>query len=481
MIAANSIGRSRSASSVLPSVENTELFIRGVGTDTDIVTKEMYSWIDQGGKSLTLKPELTAPVARSYIQHQLGNNNPINRLYYFDTLFRRERPQKGRQRQFHQFGAEAIGSNNPEQDAEIIALAYNIFEHFKINNMNIRINSIGSPDIRPKYLKYLRNSIQTIKDKLCKNCKSRIENNALRLFDCKNSNCQMLLDNNAPLIYDFISSEDRKHFKSIINILTDIGVPYVHDNKLVRGLDYYSHTTFEITSSTLGAQDALCGGGRYNGLIKQLGGKTTPAVGFAAGVERLILALEPFKTSRLVDIYFVHLGEQVTSKAFKIADEVRKKCGKIIIIETLRRSIKAQMREAGRSGAKITAVGSGGTNVDVDRYSTNTAEATSQSVSFLGVTTAYSSPAATKSVLIGGTFSNLTENNINIYVEILDESGTAGVSSIMLASDIPIPSGSSFVISEAGKTVLEATDKVLVYSDTASSVDVNLSILKGVS
>ena len=340
-----------------PVFENTDLFIRGIGTETDIVTKEMYSWVDQGNNHLTLKPELTAPVIRSYIQHQMGNENPINRLYYFDALFRRERPQKGRLRQFHQFGAEAIGSSNPEQDIEIITLAYNIYKKFNINNIQVRLNSIGSSSIRPIYLNKLRESIQSIKNKLCKTCQFRIEKNALRLFDCKNSNCQILLDENAPLIYNSISDEDKKHFETIIQTLDKMKIPYIHDHKLVRGLDYYSHTTFEITSPSLGSQNALCGGGRYNGLVKQLGGKSTPAVGFAAGVERLILALNNnIIIKNNIDIYIVHLGVKVISLACNIADDLRSKCGKIVLFETLRRSLKAQMRAAGKSGAKITLI-----------------------------------------------------------------------------------------------------------------------------
>lgn len=340
-----------------PAFENTELFIRGIGTDTDIVTKEMYSWTDQGGNTLTLKPELTAPVARAYLQHQLGNQNPLHRLYYIDALFRRERPQKGRQRQFHQFGAEAIGSPNPEQDAEIIALAYNIYKKFNIQDISVRLNSIGNAEIRPLYLGNLRSSVKKIKTELCSTCQTRIEKNALRLFDCKNPLCQELLDEHAPFIFDSISDDDQNHFEMVTRILKEMEIPYFHDKKLVRGLDYYSHTTFEISSSSLGAQDALCGGGRYNGLIEQLGGKPTPAVGFAAGVERLILALDKqHNTGIPPDIYLIHLGDEATVTASKIANDLRLNCGKIVVMETMRRSLKAQMREAGRCGANTTII-----------------------------------------------------------------------------------------------------------------------------
>ena len=332
-----------------PVFENTDLFVRGIGSDTDIVNKEMYTWTDQGGNNLTLKPELTAPVARAYIQHQLGNKTPMHRLYYFDALFRRERPQKGRQRQFYQFGAEAIGSPNPEQDAEIIALAYNIFKGFNIKDMTVLLNSIGSAEIRSEYLITLRSSIRKIEKELCRNCQTRIKKNALRLFDCKNSQCQELLDKYVPFIFESISDDDQTHFDIVTRILNAMDIPFFHDKKLVRGLDYYSHTTFEITSSALGAQDALCGGGRYNGLIKQLGGKSTPAVGFAAGVERLILAIEKQENAlKSPDIYIVHLGDKAAVIASKLANDLRNKYGKIVILETLRRSLKAQMREAGR-------------------------------------------------------------------------------------------------------------------------------------
>ena len=340
-----------------PAFENTELFIRGIGTDTDIVTKEMYSWTDQGGNTLTLKPELTAPVARAYLQHQLGNQNPIHRLYYIDALFRRERPQQGRQRQFHQFGAEAIGSPNPEQDAEIIALAYNIYKKFNIQDISVRLNSIGNAEIRPLYLVDLRSSVKKIETELCSTCQTRIEKNALRLFDCKNPHCQELLDEHAPFIFDSISDDDQNHFEMVTRILKEMEIQYFHDKKLVRGLDYYSHTTFEISSSSLGAQDALCGGGRYNGLIEQLGGKPTPAVGFAAGIERLILALDKQNNTGIPpDIYLIHLGDEATVTASKIANDLRLNCGKIVVMETMRRSLKAQMREAGRCGANTTII-----------------------------------------------------------------------------------------------------------------------------
>lgn len=340
-----------------PAIENTELFIRGIGLDTDIVNKEMFSWTDQGGKALTLKPELTAPVARAYIQHQLGSNNPMHRLCYFDSLFRRERPQKGRQRQFYQFGAEAIGSPHSEQDAEIIAMAFNIYKYYNIKDISIRINSIGSAKERPSYLKLLRDSIANMIQEFCNTCQSRMKNNALRMFDCKNNNCQILLEDNAPYIYDSISTDNRKHFELVLKLLDKMKIPYSHDKKLVRGLDYYSHTTFEITSSSLGAQNALCGGGRYNGLIEKIGGKSTPAVGFAAGFERLLMQINKEKhLDYSPDIYIVTIGTSGSIEASLIAEKLRTECNQTVVIETLRRSMKAQMREANRCSAKYVII-----------------------------------------------------------------------------------------------------------------------------
>lgn len=341
-----------------PIFEDTKLFQRGIGVDTDIVSKEMYSWTDQGGDNLTLRPELTAPVVRAYIQHQMGTLRPLNRLYYIDSLFRRERPQKGRQRQFHQFGIEAIGSPHPEQDAEVITMAYKIYETFGIEDLSVRINSIGSTKIRKPYLTTLRKTLNAIKSDLCNTCQHRIYKNALRLFDCKNPTCQDILDKNAPFIFDHITNDDRTHFDRVTAILDDMEIPYNHDRKLVRGLDYYTHTTFEITSSTLGAQDALCGGGRYNKLVEDLGGKSTPAVGFAAGMERLFIAFgnEGEHEHSLADIYFLTLGEKATQKGFVLAEQIREKHGVSVVTETLQRSMKAQMREANRLGVQFVVI-----------------------------------------------------------------------------------------------------------------------------
>ena len=342
-----------------PIFEDKNLFIRSIGEHTDVVSKEIYSWTDQGGVELALRPELTAPVVRSYIQNQLGAKQPLNRLYYIDSLFRRERPQKGRQRQFHQFGIEALGSEHPEQDAEVISMAYKIFNALGIKDLIVDINSIGSPEIRSNYLNSLRNSLENFCENFCENCKNRIDQNALRLFDCKNPNCQNILTNHAPLIFDFISNDDNKHFEEILKILTKMNIPFSHNKNLVRGLDYYTRTTFEIKSSALGAQNALCGGGRYDKLVEELGGKNTPAIGFAAGLERLFIAIGSENNNyeyTLTDIYFITLGEQAISIGMNLAESIREKKGIRVTVETLRRSIKAQMREANRLGAQFVVI-----------------------------------------------------------------------------------------------------------------------------
>ena len=340
-----------------PIFESTELFSRSVGEHTDIVNKEMYTWIDQNKQSLTLRPEMTASVVRSYIQKQLWKIEPISKFYYIGPSFRRERPQKGRLRQFHQFGIEAIGSPNPEQDAEVISMAYNIYKMFGIDNLEIKINSLGSENIRKKYGIDLRNSLMAFKNEFNESELIRLEKNPLRILDSKNKKTQKIVNENAPNIFDYISDEDNQHFNDVINILDQLKITYTHDQKLVRGLDYYTKTVFEVTSSNLGAQDALCGGGRYNNLVKELGGENIPAIGFAAGVERLLLAMN-LEDNRTIDtdVYIVNIEKQYTAKAMQIADLLRKELGVAVYIDSLRRSIKSQMRHANKMNAKFTII-----------------------------------------------------------------------------------------------------------------------------
>ena len=278
-----------------PIFEKTNLFLRGIGEVTDIVSKEMYSWQDRDGSNLTLRPELTASVVRSYIQHNLQNQSSSQRLFYMGPLFRRERPQKGRQRQFHQFGVEAFGSENPEQDVEIISIAWHLLSLLGISNkVQLKINSIGSNQCRKNYRKALLDFIKPHFNILSEVSRVRFKKNPLRILDTKNPEERKVLSN-APKISDYYTNEDKTHFQTILKFLDCLNIPYNIDLGLVRGLDYYTRTVFEFTSNSLGAQDALLGGGRYDNLVQDLGGKVVPGIGFAAGIERLLLILEAEK------------------------------------------------------------------------------------------------------------------------------------------------------------------------------------------
>ncbi|MFC1527782.1 histidine--tRNA ligase [Candidatus Neomarinimicrobiota bacterium] len=340
-----------------PAFEKTELFSRGIGEETDIVSKEMYSWTDQGGEKLTLKPELTAPVVRAFIQHNLGVQSAVNRLYYMDALFRRERPQKGRTRQFHQFGAEIFGSEHPEADAEIIALSYNFYKTLGIDNLTVKLNSIGSEYCRINYRNELRAYLKPFLSDLTATSQNRFKKNPLRILDTKIEHEKIILKN-APEISNFLTDYDKSHFEEVKSLLNDLSIPFIIDPQMVRGLDYYTRTTYEITSTALGAQDALCGGGRYDKLVETLGGKPTPAVGFAAGIERLLLALES-KTTELNDestqIYIIGLTVDVRSKCQVFAHDLRNQ-GFSVSTDLLRRSLKSQLREANRNGARIAII-----------------------------------------------------------------------------------------------------------------------------
>jgi histidyl-tRNA synthetase len=333
-----------------PLFEVTELFARSIGKDTDVVSKEMYTFLDKGGTSLTLRPELTASVLRAYIQNNLNQVSAVNKLYYIGPLFRQERPQKGRLRQFNQFGFEIIGSEYPEADAEIIQTIYAIYHDLGINDMQVCLNSIGSRESRKNYLKILKSALKPHNHDFCSTCQERLERNILRLFDCKNPDCQNILDQYAPSILDHLSSEDVQHFEEVKALLDAAYVPYEIDKKLVRGLDYYTRTTFEINSSMLGSQDAICGGGRYDHLAEDLDGIPTPAVGVASGMERLLMILNeiqaiPEKEQNL--IYTAVLGENSRQLAFNIVSALRKRdfC---VDLDFQRRSLKAQLRDAGK-------------------------------------------------------------------------------------------------------------------------------------
>ena len=338
-----------------PAFENTKLFSRGVGEETDIVSKEMYSWTDQGGENLTLKPELTAPVARAYIQHNLGRIRPINKLYYIDALFRRERPQKGRYRQFHQFGVEAFGSEHPEIDAEVIALAISVFESLGLEGLKLNLNSIGSAECRENYRTALKDYLKPYFNDLTETSQKRFNDNPLRILDTKAPNEIEILED-APKISNYLTNDDQTHFNELIEYLDILEIEYELMPKLVRGLDYYSRTTFEITSLDLGAQNAICGGGRYDGLTEILGGKPTPGIGFAAGMERILLAMKDDQFNKdEVKIYIVGLGDNTLKTVIKLAEDLREQ-NLSTEFDVLRRSLKAQLREANKMNVKYAII-----------------------------------------------------------------------------------------------------------------------------
>ena len=337
-----------------PAFEHSEVFSQGVCEETDIVSKEMYSWTDQGGDNLTLKPELTAPVARSFIQHNLGVQNSINKLYYIDALFRRERPQKGRYRQFHQFGIEVFGSENPETDVEVIALAMHVFHKLGLKELTLQLNSIGSPECRNNYRNAIKNFLAPHFDQLSQTSQDRYNNNPLRILDTKSPDEKEILKD-APNISNYWTIDDKNHFDEVCNLLKHIKIDYQLSPSLVRGLDYYTRTTFEITSNELGAQNAICGGGRYDGLVEKLGGKPTPGIGFAAGIERLLLASSSDNKLRNIQIYIVGIGNDVRPTMINLAEELRSNDIRTSF-DYLRRSIKAQMREANKLGAQYAII-----------------------------------------------------------------------------------------------------------------------------
>ena len=340
-----------------PIFENTELFKRSVGLDSDVVSKEMYSWIDQGGIDLTLKPEYTASVVRSYIQNNLGASLPVSKLYYIGDLFRRERPQKGRYRQFRQFGIEAIGSKYPEQDSEVISIAYNLITGLGINDITLKLNSIGSSETRKNYKQALLKFLKPKYDQLSETSRNRFDSNPLRILDTKNKS-EIELLKKAPKITEYLSKEDDLHFTEVKTYLNDLSIPFTLDTNLVRGLDYYTRTTFEIASNTLGAQDAICGGGRYDKLVGSLGGKPSPAVGFAAGLERLLLAMgdkNELTNKEIKKIYLIGLGDKARSTMMKVLNNIRSS-GYYVEFDSLRRSLKAQLRESNKLGASITII-----------------------------------------------------------------------------------------------------------------------------
>ncbi|MCB0729613.1 MAG: histidine--tRNA ligase [Ignavibacteriae bacterium] len=338
-----------------PIFEHTALFSRGIGESTDIVSKEMYSFTDRSENNVTLKPEMTASVVRAFIEHSLGKQSGLNKLFYISPMFRQERPQAGRLRQFHQFGIEAIGSHNPMLDAEVIQVAFEILRNVGLEDLTVTINSLGIPEERAKFSAALKNFIEDRKSKLSEDSQRRLDTNVLRILDSKDRNDQNLLKE-APSILDFLGNESLEHFENVKALLKSAEIPFIVEPKLVRGLDYYTHTTFEITSTKVGSQSALCGGGRYNLLVEQLEGPSTPAVGFAAGIERILLACKSEQAftpeKEEIDIYLIRLDNQLEKKTFEMASFFRGNNLKIEL-DYSTRSVKAQMREANKYNARF--------------------------------------------------------------------------------------------------------------------------------
>jgi len=341
-----------------PIFEHTELFQRGIGEGTDVVDKEMYTFTDRGERSITLRPENTASAVRAYLQNKLYAQSNLVKLFYIGSMFRYDRPQAGRMREFHQFGVEALGEANPAVDAEVILLAMNLLEGLGLKDLELSINSVGCPKCRSKYRTMLQDFFRDKLEDLCEDCRSRFERSPLRILDCKKDSDKPYMAD-APKITDCLCEECAEHFAKLKELLTSAGISFTHDPRLVRGLDYYTKTAFEIKYPPLGAQSAVAGGGRYDGLIEEMGGNPTPAVGFATGLERLLLALEsqnllPEK-NRSVDAYVVALGEAAQAEGFKLLNNLRQQ-GLSAAMDFAGRSMKAQMKQANKLGAKYSVI-----------------------------------------------------------------------------------------------------------------------------
>ncbi len=341
-----------------PIFEATELFQRGIGDTTDVVTKEMYTFTDRGGRSCTLRPENTASAVRAYLEHKLYGDQQVHKLFYIGSMFRYDRPQAGRYREFHQFGVEVLGADSPAADAEAISLAYTLFQKLGLKDLVLHINSIGCPKCRPVYRQTLIDYFRASDEPLCEDCRERLEKNPLRVLDCKEDSKKESVKH-APEITDYLCEECREKYEALKKYLTALGIPYEEDPRLVRGLDYYTNTAFEIQYTPLGAQSAICGGGRYDGLVEEIGGPHTPSVGFAVGLERLLLALEmQHLIPELVQtghVYIAALGKDAVAAGMKIQQELRAK-GIPTDMDLQGKSLKGQMKQAGKSGASVTVI-----------------------------------------------------------------------------------------------------------------------------
>ncbi|MEW6621732.1 MAG: histidine--tRNA ligase [Bacillota bacterium] len=341
-----------------PMFEHTELFQRGVGETTDIVQKEMYTFLDRGGRSVTLRPENTAAVVRAYLENKLYSEPQPTKVFYIGPMFRYDRPQAGRFRQFHQFGIEAIGSTHPAIDAEVIYIAMEFYRTIGVKDAALHINSVGCPKCRPVHKKEVISYLQPYYKDLCDTCQGRYEKNPLRIMDCKAPRCQEIA-RNAPTVTQNLCKNCRTNFEMVLEYLTMVGVSYQINEHLVRGLDYYTGTAFEINVSELGAQNSIGGGGRYDYLVKEIGGEHTPSTGFALGLERILLTLKNQGIDIIYPvvplIYIVGVGENAQMQVFKIAQQVRN-LGFAAEMDFMNRSIKAQMKMADKLKAKYAVI-----------------------------------------------------------------------------------------------------------------------------
>jgi histidyl-tRNA synthetase len=335
-----------------PIFEQTPLFERGIGEATDVVGKEMYTFTDRGDRSITLRPEGTAGVVRSYIEHKLYATGGVQRLWYTGPMFRYERPQAGRQRQFHQIGVEVLGSSDPRADAETISIATTLLKSFGLQNLHLAINSVGDTADRQRYRDALVEYLTPFKSDLDRDSQDRLDRNPLRILDSKDERTQEIAQS-APSILDYLGDGSKRHFDRVCDLLTQLGIGYAINPRLVRGLDYYTHTAFEIQSDDLGAQATVCGGGRYDGLVEQLGGKATPAVGWAIGMERLIILLQKIgcNVNSEIDFFIISKGDLAEAQALAISHRLRS-AGFTAELDLSASAFGKQFRRADRSGAK---------------------------------------------------------------------------------------------------------------------------------
>ncbi len=338
-----------------PTFEATEVFARGVGDTTDVVTKEMYTFLDKGGRSITLRPEGTAGVARSFVENGLYAGVLPLKLFYLISCFRYEKPQAGRLREFHQFGVEMLGTTTPRADAEAIVFGTEIFRRLNIKNITLNLNNIGCKECRKTYNETLTAYLEAKKDALCETCRERLYKNPMRIFDCKSEICQDLIKD-APTIFDCVCEDCKNHFQGVTDILDTLEIPYRIDKGIVRGLDYYSKTVFEFVSDNIGAQGTVLGGGRYDGLIADLGGNDAPGIGFAMGLERLLLLAEDNQAAEQTpDLFLIPIGDVAEKTVLQLSYTLRKK-GICAEYDLNGRSVKAQMKYADKIGANYTVV-----------------------------------------------------------------------------------------------------------------------------